>query len=139
MDMGKSESFFSMETGEKIVVKKREYSRGDNFVKMYIKDMIKILEVIGGGRAKVIIYILRSLRLSDNTLIKTQREIADACEVSTKTVNETLKGLSDKGILKKKSGAYMLSPTVFYRGDDQKKGYMLNQFELFDEKSNKDI
>ena len=74
------------------------------------------------------------MNLSENTLIKTQRQIAKDCKVSVKTVNETIKALVNAGILKKKSGAYMLSPDVFYRGDEQKKGYMKIQFDSFDER-----
>lgn len=93
--------------------------------------MVKMLKVVGGKKVDVIIYILNNIKLSDNTLMKTQREIAHECGVSIKTVNETLKGLSKQGILKKKNGAYMLTPELFYRGDERKKNYMLSQFNSF--------
>ena len=111
-----------------------ETVKGQNFVKMYKKNMIKMLEVVGGKKVKVIIYILNNIHLSNNTLIKTQREIAKDCDVSVKTVNETLKGLADKGILKKKAGAYMLSPETFYRGDERRKAVMMGQFNNFNSK-----
>lgn len=127
--VNKKRILLDMNTGE--IVERR---KGDNFVKMYKKNMIKMFEVIGGKKAQVVIYILNNLQLSNNTLIKTQREIAEYCKVSTKTVNETLTDLRKKGILKKKSGAYMLSPDVFYRGDDKKGAYLLSEFNSFESK-----
>ena len=118
------------ETGEKIFT-----TKGQNFVKMYIKNMVKMLEAIEGkGLKKVTVlkYILNNIRLMDNTLIKTQRQIAKECNVSLKTVNETLNALSDKGILKKRSGVYMLSPDIFYRGDERRKAGLLETYKLFD-------
>lgn len=124
--MDKRKRWIEDETGEVI-----EVARGQNFVKMYKKSMVKMLKVVGGKKVEVIIYILKNLRLSDNTLVKTQREIARDCNVSVKTVNETLKGLSEQGLLKKKAGSYMLTPDLFYRGDERKKNYMLSEFNSF--------
>ncbi|SMQ86829.1 replication protein (RepL) [Bacillus sp. OV166] len=95
---------------------------GQNFVKMYKTSMANLIELIEGKQqATVVSYIIRNINLGENLVIGTQREIAAACGVSTKTVNEIFKALAEKGFLKKKSGAYMLSPDVFYRGSEQQK------------------
>lgn len=129
--MSKYKELLDFETGEVIRV-----AKGQNFVKMYRSNMAKMLKVIGGKKVKVIIYILNNIKLTDNTFIATQREIAKACEISTKTVNETFKGLSEEGLLKKREGAYMLSPELFYRGDENRKNHILREFNSFNQQNN---
>lgn len=105
---------------------------GQKFVKMNQKSMANLIEVIEGKQqAKVVSYIIRYINLSENVVIGTQREIAAACKVSTKTVNEIFKILCEKGFLKKRSGVYMLSPNVFYRGNEQQKGNLIQKYTSF--------
>lgn len=118
-------SNFDPETGEIF------YGYSENFVKMNLKKMTNMLEVVGGKKAKVIIYLLKNLHLSNNTIIKTQNEIAKECQVSLKTVNSILNDLEAKKLIKKKAGSIMLSPDVCYRGYYQKKQQMLNEFYRF--------
>lgn len=96
-----------------------------NFVKAYIKGLVMMLDVVGGGKLKVVNYLLDNLRLSDNKLVATTREIAETTGVSTKTVTETLKMLRKGNIIKRRTGVLMLNPQILLRGDDEKHKYLL--------------
>ncbi|WP_155731107.1 replication/maintenance protein RepL, partial [Staphylococcus hominis] len=76
-------------------------------------------------------YLLENLRLSDNKLIATQREIAKETNVSVKTVTNTLKILEEGNIIKRRTGVTMLNPQILVRGDDNKHRHMLIEFEEF--------
>lgn len=120
------------DTGEEIEVDKiyRRQTQG-NFVKAYIKGLVMMLDVVGGSKLKVVNYLLENLRLSDNKLIATTREIAKEIKVSPTTVTETLKTLEKGNIIKRRTGVIMLNPQILVRGDDNKHRHMLIEFEEF--------
>ena len=96
------------DTGEVIEVDKvyRRQTQG-NFVKAYIKGLVMMLDVVGGSKLKVVNYLLENLRLSDNKLIATTREIAKEVNVSPTTVTETLKTLEEGNIIKRRTGVIL--------------------------------
>jgi predicted transcriptional regulator len=99
--------------------------------------MIKLIK--GEQQATVVSYIIDKLDLKKNLLMKTQREIAQDCGVSTKTVSEIITLLCKEGFLKKKygrssGGAYMVSPKLFYRGYEHQKTQLIYDFDNFDQK-----
>ncbi|HCY1880993.1 TPA: replication/maintenance protein RepL [Staphylococcus aureus] len=121
------------DTGEVIEVDKiyRRQTQG-NFVKAYIKGLVMMLDIVGGSKLKIVNYLLDNLRLSDNKLLATQREIAEEINVSVKTVTNTLKILEKGNIIKRRTGVIMLNPEILVRGDDNKHRHMLIEFEQFD-------
>lgn len=127
------ETYVNKETGEVLEVDKlyRKQVQG-NFVKAYIKGLIMMLDVVGGGKAKVVNYLLDNLRLSDNKLIATTREIANKTKTSPTTVTDTLKALEEGNVIKRRTGVIMLNPEILIRGDDNKHQYLLIEFEEFD-------
>lgn len=127
------ENWVNQATGEVIEVDKiyRTQTQG-NFVKAYIKGLVMMLDVVGGSKLKIVNYLLENLRLSDNKLIATQREIAKELGVSTKTVTETLRILSEGNIIKRRTGVIMLNPEILLRGDETKHRHLLIEFQQFD-------
>lgn len=91
-----------------------------------------MLDIVGGSKLKIVNYLLDNLRLSDNKLLATQREIAEEVNVSIKTVTNTLKILEKGNIIKRRTGVIMLNPEILVRGDDNKHRHMLIEFEKFD-------
>lgn len=126
------ETYVNQETGEVLEVDKlyRKQVQG-NFVKAYIKGLIMMLDVVGGGKAKVVNYLLDNLRLSDNKLIGTTREIANKTKTSPTTVTDTLKALEEGNVIKRRTGVIMLNPEILIRGDDNKHRHLLIEFEEF--------
>mgnify|MGYP002755727182 FL=1 len=127
------ETYVNEATGEILEVDKlyRKQVQG-NFVKAYIKGLIMMLDVVGGGKAKVVNYLLDNLRLSDNKLIATTREIANQTKTSPTTVTDTLKALEEGNVIKRRTGVIMLNPEILIRGDDDKHRHLLIEFEDFD-------
>lgn len=127
------ETYVNEDTGEILEVDKlyRKQVQG-NFVKAYIKGLIMMLDVVGGGKAKVVNYLLDNLRLSDNKLIATTRDIAKQTKTSPTTVTDTLKALEDGNVIKRRTGVIMLNPEILIRGDDDKHRHLLIEFEDFD-------
>lgn len=128
-----TEEYTNDKTGEKIVVDKvyRKQVQG-NFVKAYIKGLVQLLDVTGGAKLKVVNYLIENLSLSDNILLATVREIAEAIGSSPTTVTKTLKTLEEGHIISRRTGAIMFNPSILYRGDDQKHRYLLVEFKRFD-------
>ena len=127
------EMYVNQETGEVLEVDKiyRQQVQG-NFVKAYIKGLVMMLDVVGGSKLKVVNYLLDNLRLSDNKLIATTREIADNTKTSPTTVTDTLKTLENGNVIKRRTGVIMLNPEILLRGDDNKHRHLLVEFEEFD-------
>src|SRR5699024_6329 len=115
------ERFTNTETGEIIEVDKlyRKQTSG-NFVKAYIVQLVSMLDAIGGKKLKVVNYILDNIHLSNNTLIATIREIAQETNTSLQTVTTTLKVLEEGNIIKRRTGAIMLTRDFLTRADDTK-------------------
>ncbi|WP_340601872.1 replication/maintenance protein RepL, partial [Staphylococcus aureus] len=69
------------------------------------------------------------------TMIATTREIAKATGTSLQTVTTTLKILEEGNIIKRKTGALMLTPELMMRGDEQKQKYLLLEFGNFEQEA----
>ena len=63
----------------------------------YLAYLFDVFDQLGGQKYKVFKYIVEH-KSADNTLIITNRELAQRCDVSTKTITETLKLLKRKRI-----------------------------------------
>ncbi|MED0988207.1 replication/maintenance protein RepL, partial [Bacillus paramycoides] len=87
---------------------------------------------IGGKKLKVVNYILDNVTLANNSLIITTEELAERSGVSRFTVNETLKALTNANIIKRKTGAIMLNPSLLVRGDENKQKFLLIEFDKFE-------
>jgi len=124
------------QTGEVIEVDKlyRKQASG-NFVKAYIVQLVSMLDMIGGKKLKIINYILDNVHLSNNLILATVREIAEATGTSSRTVVTTLKILEEGNIIKRRTGAIMLNPELLMRGDDNKQKYLLVEFGQFDQQA----
>ncbi|MGF0150867.1 replication/maintenance protein RepL, partial [Megasphaera elsdenii] len=79
-------------------------------------------------------YILQN-KSTDNTIIITTRELAKKCNVSTKTVIETLHILRDANLIETRTGAIMLNPKIAHRGSDGTERYLLQKFSIFSDES----
>jgi len=89
------------------------------YVKMYIEDLGKLLDVPPGPR--MVLYHLAKRIDYDGfiSLTPTSRErVAIACEINVRTMNNYLTHLSKSGILKHIGrGEYEMSPHLFAKGD----------------------
>lgn len=100
----------------------------NGFMITYLTEVIKLIETLGNKKMLIVKYILSNMNKAENTLIKTQREIAKETGVSIKTVNETLKILQNAKIIERKTGAIMVSPRLMNNWKDAKEQSMMVKF-----------
>lgn len=105
--------------------------RGNGFMITYLAEIINLIETLGNKKMLVVKYILEHMSKTENTLIRTQREIADALGMSTKTVNETLKLLADAGIIERRTGSIMVSPKLMNNWKAPKEASMMIKYYEF--------
>ena len=100
----------------------------NGFMITYLTEVIKLIDTLGNKKMLIVKYILNNMNRAENTLIKTQREIAKETGVSIKTVNETLKILQNAKIVERKTGAIMVSPRLMNNWKNAKEQSMMIKF-----------
>lgn len=98
----------------------------------YLSYFFDLFDQLAGKKYAVVKYILKN-KSSDNTLIITNRELANKCNVGINTVTETLKILKIAGLIVTRTGAIMINPKLAHRGNDGKERYLLQKFVAFGE------
>ena len=88
--------------------------------KAYARTMADYLELTGHAPTKVLAYFLRK-KDSNNLIIGSYDDIAEAADVSRRTVASMIKILQKKQFLRKiQNGVYMVSPELMRHGSRQK-------------------
>lgn len=88
---------------------------------VWLQHLVNSLDSISNQKLRLAFWIIDHLD-RENQLIMTQRAIADATNMSTKTVNTTLKALceapegSPAFLQRINSGAYRVNPEVIFKG-----------------------
>lgn len=108
--------------------------RDEPFMITYMQEIIKLMDVLGNRKMGVVKYILKNMKKSDNTLIITTTELAQKVGVSRQTVSDTLKTLTQAGIIKRKVGAIMINPKLINNKKAQGEAQMIIRFHEFGEK-----
>ena len=98
----------------------------------YLAYFMDLFDKLGGKKYVVFKYIL-SNKSAENTLIITNRELAEKTGTSLQTVSDTLKLLRESGLLTQRTGAIMLHPQLAHRGSERKEAYLLQKFVSFGE------
>lgn len=96
----------------------------------YLAYLFNIFDKLGGQKYKVLKYILQH-KSSDNTLIITNRELAQKAKVSIMTVVEALKVLRSAKLIETRTGAIMINPKIAHRGGEGTERYLLQKFAVF--------
>ena len=124
-------------TGEVIkttyIVKK--YQGDFNFHKVWLADLLNVLEVVGNKKLKVIRWILSNINNKTNQIIGTHQKISEKIGVSRVVVSQTFKLLQDADFLvKEQNGVYKINPLILVQGDNKKRQSILVEYkELKDE------
>ena len=95
----------------------------------YLAYLFDVFDQLGGQKYKVFKYIVEH-KSADNTLIITNRELAQRCDVSTKTITETLKLLKEKGLIATRTGAIMILPKIAHRGKIGREQFLMQISEF---------
>lgn len=130
------EVWVNQETGEirEVDTFEREVGRS-NFMVTYLAEIINLIETIGNKKMQVVKYILSHMCKANNTLIITTRELAEECNMSTKTVTDTLKLLEEADIIERRVGSIMLKPKFMNNWGAVKEANMMIKYREFDDRS----
>lgn len=100
-----------------------------NFHKVWLDDLTKLLDLIGGQKLKVLNHILLSMD-RENTFIGTVRGMSENLNLSMETVTKSMKILKDSGYLKmRQNGIYMINPDLIIQGGSTKRLIVKKKFE----------
>lgn len=103
----------------------------------YLAYLFDIFDRLGGQKYKVLKYILQN-KSSENTLIITNRELANKAKVSIMTVVEALKVLRNAKLIETRTGAIMINPKIAHRGNEGTERYLLQKFAVFNDEDDKE-
>lgn len=103
----------------------------------YLAYLFDVFDQLGGQKYKVFKYIMEH-KSADNTLIISQRELADKCGVGTQCVNSALKLLKEKGLIATRTGAIMVLPKIAHRGKAGREQFLMHKFEEFSDNKNEE-
>jgi len=109
----------------------RSVGRQEAFMITYLGEIINMIETIGNKKMQVVKYILANMCKTNNTLIITTRELAEKCDMSTRTVTETLKLLENAGIVERRTGSIMVSPKLMNNWKGGKEATMMVKYKEF--------
>ena len=109
----------------------RAVGRKESFMIAYLGEIINMIETLGNKKMQVVKYILANMCKTNNTLIITTRELAEACKVGLNTVIDTLKMLEESGIIERRTGAIMVSPQLMNNWKPDKEASMMVKYHQF--------
>lgn len=123
-------TFINAETGEieemaVTSIEERDY----NFAKIWMRNFISTLEMVGNQKTKLAYWIIDNLD-SQNRLIATNRAIEHETGISLKTVSVTMKILQEVNFLRKtQNGVYVVNPDIYFKGQHNHRMNVLNQYQ----------
>ena len=101
----------------------------NGFMITYLSSIINLIETLGNRKMQVVKYILENMDKSTNTLVITNRELAEKSKVSLDTVSKTIATLKKAKIIT----TIMITPELIHKGNKSKEQYLLTKFQEFDE------
>lgn len=131
------------ETGE--IVEEREVDefvrpvgRNEPFMITYLGVIATLIDSLGNKKMQVVKYILQHMDKSTNTLCMTTTEIASNCNVARQTVSDTLRILTEAGIVKRKTGVIAISPKLVNNKSAKGEATMMVRFQQFGSRAEAD-
>lgn len=102
--------------------------RDFNFHKVWMRNFINTLDVVGNQKTKLCFWIIDNLN-KENQLCMTYRQIAEKTNISLETVRITMKLLLEADFLRKVNmGCYVVNPDVVYKGTRTGRLNVLNTY-----------
>ena len=90
--------------------------RDFNFHKVWMKNFISTLDLVGNKKSRVCFWIIDNLD-KENKLVYTQEQIANKTGFARDTVNRTMQVLLSSGFLQKlNQGCYIVNPDIVFKG-----------------------
>lgn len=121
--------FIDATTGELKTMQVTDIEERDfNFHKVWMRNFISTIDLVGNQKTKVAFWIIDNLN-RDNQLLFTYRQISEKTKVSLDTVRLTMGILLDADFLRKaNNGCYVVNPDIVFKGERGSRLNVLNQF-----------
>ena len=103
-------------------------NRDFNFTKVWMKNFIATLELVGNQKSKVAFWIIDHIN-KENQLPMNYRQIAAESGVSYQTVALTMKILMNADFLRKINTCYVVNPDIASKGTRNGRLNCLNQYQ----------
>lgn len=104
----------------------------------YTAELFDIMRELGTKKMEVFCYLLDN-KDGQNQINTTQREVASATGVSLKTVNDTIRTLTESGLLNRKGTVYMVSPNLMVKGNQVREAYLMRKFVEMDDRQQLEV
>ena len=129
------QEFINSATGEIVEMQVQEIEERDfNFTKIWMRNFVSTLELVGNKRMAVAFWIIDHLD-KENRIISTVRKMSDEIGVSIFTVSSTMKILQEADFLRMlQSGVYMVNPDIIFKGQHNARISILNEYYSADYK-----
>ena len=128
------EDWINKETGEirSFDVVDKPYSSDFNFHKIWLEDLAKVLDILGGTKFKVFSHILKIINPYSNEVGFTTRELAEELSVSRPVVIDVINKLIVADFMRKvRVATYKINPKMLVKGShDKRVGLMLKYDDL---------
>ena len=133
------ETYIKQDTGEikEVVVVEKNVEQDFNFYKVWLLDLLGILDIVGNKKIKVINYLLEIMNPRDNSISITYKEVEKHTGVSYPIVVETFKILLESNFLVKvRQSFYMINPDIIVKGSTGKRINLLIQYKNLENENN---
>ena len=123
------ETYINAATGEMREFYLSEIEERDfNFHKIWFKNFLYTLDLIGNKKTKVAYWIIDNLN-KENMLIATFRKIVNETGCSLWTVTKTMATLQEADFLRRvQAGVYVVNPDIVFKGSKNARIAMLNEY-----------
>lgn len=131
-----TQEYVNQNTGkiEEFTVITKNIPKDFNFHKIWLQDVLNVLDSFGNKKILVITFLLKNMRNEDNTVSGSYRDISDRCKVSYPTVALVMKELLESNVLKKiATGTYQFNPDIIIKGSANKRTKLLIEYNYGDE------
>lgn len=124
-----TQKFVNVQTGEVEDFQVTSIEERDfNFHKVWMKNFINTLEIVGNQKSKLCFWIIDNLN-RDNQLCMTYRQIAEKTHISLDTVRVTMKLLLEADFLRRvNQGCYVVNPDIVFKGSRTGRLNVLNTY-----------
>lgn len=110
--------------------------RDFNFTKVWMKNFISTLDLVGNQKTKLAFWIIENLN-KENQLTMTYRQISEKTNISLETIRKTMTILLDANFLKRiNQGVYQVNPDILFKGNKNNRLNLLTQYNNLDKSVN---
>lgn len=126
-----------LSTGELIEAQTITKTVGDvGFHKIWLGEILELVDEVGNAKMRVLMWLLSNAD-AQNRIMATKREIAEACDVGTASVQRLMTALKAANVITEvRRSVWRLNPSVIFKGDHNRR---MNVLIKYRDESQKDM